>query len=151
MGAACLLVCLLRDCCRTALTARMHVYMPSTVPPSPLQAYPEFCRQVFDAAPEGFQASAPSRQMCCRPLMPRTASGAPVCWPNKAPLAQQTDTPGLPLPPPFVQVAVAELQSRHGKAAQRRYVLLSLWMARQGAGVLPGKAIVDAARRLRVS
>ncbi|KAL4425334.1 hypothetical protein ABPG75_009350 [Micractinium tetrahymenae] len=67
------------------------------------QAYPEFCRQVFDAAPEGFQ------------------------------------------------VAVAELQDRHGKAAQRRYVLLALWMARHGAGVVPGKAIVDAARRVRVS
>lgn len=37
------------------------------------------------------------------------------------------------------------------QAAQRRYVLLALWMARYGAGVLPGKAIVDAARRLRVS
>ncbi|KAL4419180.1 hypothetical protein ABPG77_007770, partial [Micractinium sp. CCAP 211/92] len=64
---------------------------------------PEFCRQVFDAAPEGFQ------------------------------------------------VAVAELQDRHGKAAQRRYVLLALWMARHGAGVVPGKTIVDAARRVRVS
>lgn len=37
------------------------------------------------------------------------------------------------------------------QAAQRRYVLLALWMARHGAGVVPGKAIVDAARRLRVS
>ncbi|EFN56966.1 hypothetical protein CHLNCDRAFT_57377 [Chlorella variabilis] len=67
------------------------------------QAYPEYCRQVFDAAPLGFQ------------------------------------------------VAVAELQTKYGKAAQRRYVLLALWMARHGAGVVPGKAIVDAARRLRVS
>lgn len=55
------------------------------------------------------------------------------------------------VPSPSPQIAVAELQSKHGKAAQRRYVLLSLWMARKGAGVLPGKAIVDAARRLRVS
>jgi len=36
-------------------------------------------------------------------------------------------------------------------AAQRRYVLLALWMARHGAGVVPGKAIVDSARRVRVS
>ncbi|PSC77003.1 calcium homeostasis regulater C 1 [Micractinium conductrix] len=67
------------------------------------QAYPEFCRQVFDAAPQGFQ------------------------------------------------IAVAELQDRHGKAAQRKYVLLALWMARHGGGIVPGKAIVDSARRVRVS
>ena len=34
---------------------------------------------------------------------------------------------------------------------QRRYILLVLWMARLGGGVLPGKSIVDAARRLRFS
>ncbi|KAI3434919.1 hypothetical protein D9Q98_002973 [Chlorella vulgaris] len=67
------------------------------------QAYPEFCRQVFDAAPLGFQ------------------------------------------------IAVAELQNKYGKAAQRRYILCALWMARKGAGVIPGKLIVDSARRLRVS
>jgi hypothetical protein len=53
--------------------------------------------------------------------------------------------------PEGFQIAVADLQDRHGQAAQRRYVLLALWMARQGAGLLPGKAVVDAARRLRVS
>lgn len=37
------------------------------------------------------------------------------------------------------------------QAAQRRYILLALWMARHGAGVLPGKTIVDSARRLRIS
>jgi hypothetical protein len=129
----------------------MHVYMPSTVPPSPPQAYPEFCRQVFDAAPEGFQASAADSA----DVLPPAHATRGFMWTRllarQGALAQQTDTLGLPLPPPFLQVAVAELQSRHGKAAQRRYVLLSLWMARQGAGVLPGKAIVDAARRLRVS
>lgn len=66
-------------------------------------AYPEYCRAVFEAAPEGFQ------------------------------------------------IAVAELQTRYGKAAQRRYVLLCLWMVQQGVGLMPGKSIVDAARRLRVS
>lgn len=67
------------------------------------QAYPEYCRRVFDVAPEGFQ------------------------------------------------IAVAELQDKFGKSAQRRYVLCALWMARNGAGIVPGKAIVDSARRLRVS
>lgn len=66
-------------------------------------AYPEYCRAVFEAAPQGFQ------------------------------------------------VAVAELQDRHGKPAQRRYVLLCLWMVQQGVGILPTKFIVDSARRLRVS
>lgn len=37
------------------------------------------------------------------------------------------------------------------QVAQRRYVLLPLWMARHGTGLLPAKSIVDAARRLRVS
>lgn len=49
------------------------------------------------------------------------------------------------------QVAVAELQDRHGRAAQRRNVLLCLWLAKLGAGLLPDKTIVDAATRLRVS
>ena len=53
--------------------------------------------------------------------------------------------------PEGFQLAVADLQDRYGAVAQRRYVLLALWMARQGAGLLPGKSIVDAARRLRVS
>lgn len=66
-------------------------------------AYPEYCRQVFDAAPDGFQ------------------------------------------------VGVAELQNRYGKNAQRRYVLLCLWMVKEGAGLCSGKSIMDAARRLRIS
>ena len=53
--------------------------------------------------------------------------------------------------PQGFQIAVADLQNKHGKAAQRRYILLCLWMVQQGVGILPGKSIVDAARRLRVS
>jgi hypothetical protein len=53
--------------------------------------------------------------------------------------------------PPGFDVAVAELERRHGRRSQRRYVLLCLWMARLGGGVLPGKVIVDAARRLSSS
>ena len=34
---------------------------------------------------------------------------------------------------------------------QRRYVLLFLWMAAQGGGVVPGKTLANAARRLRVT
>jgi hypothetical protein len=67
------------------------------------QQYPEFCREMYDAAPEGFQ------------------------------------------------IAVATLQDRYGAVAQRRFILLVLWMARLGAGVLPGKAVVGAARRIRAS
>ena len=53
--------------------------------------------------------------------------------------------------PEGFQIAVAELQNRHGKPAQRRYVLMCLWMVQQGVGILSPKSIVDAARRLRVS
>lgn len=68
-----------------------------------MQAYPEYCRAVYEAAPEGFQ------------------------------------------------IAVAELQNRYGQSCQRKYVLLVLWMARLGAGVVSGKSIADGARKLRYS
>jgi len=66
-------------------------------------AYPEYCRMVFEAAPEGFQ------------------------------------------------IAVAELQNKYGKSAQRRFVLLCLWMVKEGCGLCSEKLIVDCARRVRVS
>ena len=66
-------------------------------------AYPEYCRKVFEAAPEGFQ------------------------------------------------IAVAELQNKYGKSAQRRFVLLCLWMVKEGCGLCSEKLIVDCARRVRVS
>jgi len=53
--------------------------------------------------------------------------------------------------PPQFQLAVADLQARHGTTCQRKYVLLVLWMVRQGAGLVEGKSILDAARRIRVS
>ena len=53
--------------------------------------------------------------------------------------------------PQGFQIAVADLQDRYGQAAQRKYILLCLWMTQQGAGVIPNKNIVDGARRLRVS
>lgn len=49
------------------------------------------------------------------------------------------------------QIAVAELQNRHGVPAQRRYILLCLWMVKMGIGLVPGKHIVDSAKRLRIS
>eukprot|EP00887_Chlorella_sp_A99_P003472 scaffold7.g3472.t1 len=70
---------------------------------SDMIAYPEYCRSVYEAAPEGFQ------------------------------------------------IAVAELQDRFGRPCQRRYVLCITWMCQLGAGLLPAKDIVSAARRLRVS
>lgn len=66
-------------------------------------AYPEYCRQVYEAAPVGFQE------------------------------------------------AIGDLQNKYGKSAQRRYVLLCLWMIMQGSGVVPKTLIVDSARRVRVS
>ncbi len=66
-------------------------------------AYPEYCRMVYEAAPEGFQ------------------------------------------------IAIADLQSKYGASAQRRYVLLVLWMVKEGCGIVPDKLIVDSARRVRVS
>lgn len=44
-----------------------------------------------------------------------------------------------------------ELQKAYGKAADRRYVLLYLWMAREGGGMVPSKPIMGSARRLRVT
>ena len=66
-------------------------------------AYPEYCRMVYDAAPEGFQ------------------------------------------------IAVAELQKKYGDCAQRRYVLLCMWMVREGCGLCDPKTVVGAARRVRIS
>ena len=37
------------------------------------------------------------------------------------------------------------------QAADRRYVLLYLWMAREGGGMVPSKPIMGSARRLRVT
>ncbi|KAK9828406.1 hypothetical protein WJX81_005121 [Elliptochloris bilobata] len=53
--------------------------------------------------------------------------------------------------PEGFNAAVSEWERRHGKAGQRRYVLLFLWMAAQGGGVVPGKSLANAARRLRVT
>jgi hypothetical protein len=66
-------------------------------------AYPEYCRMVYEAAPDGFQ------------------------------------------------IALADLQSKYGDCAQRRYVLLVLWMVKEGCGIVSDKLIVDSARRVRVS
>ncbi|KAI8101504.1 hypothetical protein M9435_001610 [Picochlorum sp. BPE23] len=66
-------------------------------------AYPEYCRMVYEAAPDGFQ------------------------------------------------IALADLQSKYGDSAQRRYVLLVLWMVKEGCGIVSDKLIVDSARRVRVS
>ena len=68
-------------------------------------AYPEYCRQVYEASPEGFQE------------------------------------------------AVGDLQNKYGKSAQRKYVLLCLWMVKQGTsrGLVRDSLVVDSARRVRVS
>jgi hypothetical protein len=66
-------------------------------------AYPEYCRQVYEASPEGFQE------------------------------------------------AVGDLQNKYGKSAQRKYVLLCLWMVKQGSGLVRDSLVVDSARRVRVS
>ncbi|KAL3153477.1 hypothetical protein ABBQ38_011809 [Trebouxia sp. C0009 RCD-2024] len=44
-----------------------------------------------------------------------------------------------------------ELQKAYGKPADRRYILLYLWMAREGGGVVPSKPIMSSAKRLRVT
>ena len=66
-------------------------------------AYPEYCRQVYEASPEGFQE------------------------------------------------AIGDLQNKYGKSAQRKYVLLCLWMIKQGSGLVRDSLVVDSARRVRVS
>lgn len=66
-------------------------------------AYPEYCRQVYEASPEGFQE------------------------------------------------AIGDLQNKYGKSAQRKYVLLCLWMVKQGSGLVRDSLVVDSARRVRVS
>lgn len=53
--------------------------------------------------------------------------------------------------PQNFQIAVADMQTKYGKAAQRRYILFCLWMTKFGVGVIPSKNIVDAARRVKVS
>lgn len=54
--------------------------------------------------------------------------------------------PNKTTPPNFLSLQTPSMQP-----CERRYILLVLWMARLGAGVIPGKSIVDAARRLRFS
>ena len=49
------------------------------------------------------------------------------------------------------QEAVADLQNKYGNSAQRRYVLLSLWMIKEGNGLVSNSLILDSARRVRVS
>ncbi len=68
-------------------------------------AYPEYCRQVYEASPLGFQE------------------------------------------------AIGDLQNKYGKSAQRKYVLLCLWMVKQGTsrGLVRDSLVVDSARRVRVS
>jgi hypothetical protein len=43
------------------------------------------------------------------------------------------------------------LQNKYGKSAQRKYVLLCLWMIKQGSGLVRDSLVVDSARRVRVS
>lgn len=42
-------------------------------------------------------------------------------------------------------------EKRYGRVGQRKYVVLFLWMAYTGLGLVPRKAIANAAMRLRVS
>lgn len=134
-----------------------------------MQAYPEFCRQVFDAAPQGFQIAVaelqdrhgkvracicdgPStrqrtpRLRCCAELVGQrlacacAAAGVPKLVEGCVCIAGWQPPKSRPFLSPF---CVAQ-------AAQRKYVLLALWMARHGGGIVPGKAIVDSARRVRV-
>ncbi|KAA6426574.1 MAG: calcium homeostasis regulater C 1 [Trebouxia sp. A1-2] len=44
-----------------------------------------------------------------------------------------------------------EMQKAYGKPADRRYILLYLWMAREGGGMVPSKPIMSSAKRLRVT
>eukprot|EP00891_Asterochloris_glomerata_P003172 jgi/Astpho2/3172/e_gw1.00052.70.1_t len=53
--------------------------------------------------------------------------------------------------PPGFSSACSELSKKHGKAADRRYILLYIWMARQGAGAVNPKLIMSSAKRLRVT
>ncbi len=65
------------------------------------------------------------------------------------PAGSLVDTPVLPF-----AVKQQDVQKQHitlAQVGQRRYVLLFLWMANQGGGVVPGKTLANAARRLRVT
>ena len=109
--------------------------------------------QVFDASPQGFQVAVVDLQ----------ARHGKVGWwggvgGGSSPAVGKPRCSTLPgsramgLPFDRASCCAPCCATTHPvQAAQRRYVLLVLWMARQGAGVVPGKAIVDAARRLRVS
>lgn len=47
--------------------------------------------------------------------------------------------------------AVKALERRHGKPAAHRALLMALWMAKFGPGLVPAKDVVASARRVRVS
>eukprot|EP00798_Chlamydomonas_sp_ICE-L_P002378 gene2378-8685_t len=47
--------------------------------------------------------------------------------------------------------AMADLEVAHGKIASSRWVLLVLWMTKQGVGIIAAKDIINACRRMRVT
>lgn len=49
------------------------------------------------------------------------------------------------------RIAQTELEKAYGKPANSRWVMLMLWMCSTGVGLVPGKDIVAAARRLRIT
>ncbi|GAX79700.1 hypothetical protein CEUSTIGMA_g7141.t1 [Chlamydomonas eustigma] len=52
---------------------------------------------------------------------------------------------------PQFKSALVDLEARYGKIGNSRWVLLVLWMAKTGSGLVPAKDILSAAKRMRVT
>ena len=130
-----------------------------------LQSYPEFCRATFDLAPDNFLTICAELEKAygvvshehsylhscyaktcdervARNLHVHACDGAKQCWAAFHP----TYTAQHCMAVTWLEVLVACLQP-----ASRKYILLYLWEAREGGGVVSSKLILGSARRLRVT
>ena len=121
-----------------------------------LQAYPEFCRTTFDLAPDNFLTICTELQKAYGKVLPlaSVASHLPgSCHIQAGPMTASVAA--------FASFQIVDSQSQARQLvttscacmqpADRRYILLYLWMAREGGGMVPSKPIMSSAKRLRVT
>jgi len=128
-----------------------------------VQAYPEFCRATFDLAPDNFLTICTELQKAYGKVSPLASVALYLpraCHIQASPVTAGVMAFTLHLGHPDCLTAMssqmtgctcAEPSCACMQPADRRYILLYLWMAREGGGMVPSKPIMSSAKRLRVT
>lgn len=142
-------------------------YSCTSDPEAVLQAYPEFARTTFDQAPPGFSSACSELSKKHGKVTQHTAPGQGLLRLLQLRAVLHCKILGLQRVQQLTGMCgtcfrcsawrsrlqgVSHLLGCHClQAADRRYILLYIWMARQGAGAVNPKLIMSSAKRLRVT